>query len=172
MYGRQNAQATSSHHAEHSGENSIFVHQLYGSLMLTQLRRLTSPISSIQILGSPVAPYKLVVRSRKRTSYFITSWGILWRKRQFRTPFVRICTVHRWHTPYLNHWSCKHYGESRTPPYTRCTVAKTHNLLHHIMGNILAKTVFLYTSCTDLHSSRNSDALRHPLAVYRFLEIP
>ena len=92
VYGSKNAHASSPGHGVQFGANGIFVHSLYGSVLLRGCGRLTS---SVLKLGGPVSPCTLGVRFRKRACQFTRSWGTVWRKRHFCTPVVRFCTA-RW----------------------------------------------------------------------------
>ena len=59
-------------HWDHSCSNRIMVHQLYGYVQPLGCGRPTSAMRSVHILGSPVAHYRVCVRSRKRASHFTT----------------------------------------------------------------------------------------------------
>ena len=78
-------------HGDHSCSNRIIVHPLYGYVQPLGCGCPTSAMRSVHILGSPVARFRLGVRSTKGASHFSTPYGELTCKPHYRAPAVSIC---------------------------------------------------------------------------------
>ena len=112
--------------------------------------------------GGPVVPCTPGVRLPDRLRMFTRPCQTICSERRFRTAPVRICKALRSRTRTAQLGCvCTNYkkiGRVCCTLHTRCTTPSPLTDVHQTIANNLQLKAFLYTSCTDLYGSPNSDS--------------